>query len=182
METIHKICGAKTRSGARCQRYPTQGRNRCKLHGGATPRGMASPHFKTGKYSKYLPDRLIRRYEEASSDKTLVSFREDLALLQCRITQLLDQLGTVEPGSEEENNLWKQVGEMLEKRIKVAQAERKRLVEMGQMMSVEEIRNLANSLAQIVRNNVKDPKQLAAISDQIRQLMGESENTCPMDN
>lgn len=30
-------CGAKTRSGGTCGRFPTKGATRCKLHGGATP-------------------------------------------------------------------------------------------------------------------------------------------------
>lgn len=43
-----KRCNAKTRNGTPCRRYPAPDRNRCKLHGGASPKGKDSPHYKTG--------------------------------------------------------------------------------------------------------------------------------------
>ncbi len=46
-------CGAKTRSGEPCRRHPAKGRRRCRLHGGATPRGAASANFRNGKRSPY---------------------------------------------------------------------------------------------------------------------------------
>ena len=52
------FCGAKTRAGTPCKRpagWGTDhvGEGRCKLHGGATPRGPLHPRYKHGKYSKY---------------------------------------------------------------------------------------------------------------------------------
>lgn len=38
-EKGYTVCGAKTRDGTPCQRAPVAGRNRCRLHGGATPKG-----------------------------------------------------------------------------------------------------------------------------------------------
>lgn len=35
-------CGAKTRNGGTCRRWPPPGATRCKLHGGATPRSEAA--------------------------------------------------------------------------------------------------------------------------------------------
>lgn len=51
MGELVKQCGAKTRKGTPCRRAPLEGRKRCKLHGGATPRGPESPHFRHGRYS-----------------------------------------------------------------------------------------------------------------------------------
>jgi hypothetical protein len=45
------FCGAKNRQGAPCRRPPAVGRTRCRLHGGSTPRGWQSPHWKHGRYS-----------------------------------------------------------------------------------------------------------------------------------
>jgi hypothetical protein len=47
----HPICGAKNRQGEPCRRPPAAARTRCRLHGGATPRGWESPHWKHGQYS-----------------------------------------------------------------------------------------------------------------------------------
>ena len=47
-ENIHGIdgaavpCGAKTRNGGTCRRWPAPGAKRCKLHGGAIPRAVAA--------------------------------------------------------------------------------------------------------------------------------------------
>ncbi|UPZ28150.1 hypothetical protein MUK60_10170 [Streptomyces sp. LRE541] len=35
-------CGAKTRNGGRCQKWPVEGATRCRNHGGATPRSKAA--------------------------------------------------------------------------------------------------------------------------------------------
>lgn len=46
-------CGARRRGTDKLCQLPTMsGRRRCRLHGGLTPRGDASPHFKHGRYSK----------------------------------------------------------------------------------------------------------------------------------
>lgn len=63
---------------------------RCRLHGGATPRGPASANYKTGAYSKYIPSRLAEKYAEAMADTELMEFRADAALLQSRLCELLE--------------------------------------------------------------------------------------------
>ena len=55
-----RLCLAKTRSGAPCQKHPIAGRTRCRLHGGLstgprTPEGKAAcvaAHWKHGRRSK----------------------------------------------------------------------------------------------------------------------------------
>lgn len=52
-EPDRKVCGAKTRQGTQCQKPPMDGKKRCKLHGGATPKGgMGRP--KHGLYNRRL--------------------------------------------------------------------------------------------------------------------------------
>jgi hypothetical protein len=41
-----RVCGARRRNGEPCRRLLLAGRTRCRLHGGATPGGVASPHFR----------------------------------------------------------------------------------------------------------------------------------------
>jgi hypothetical protein len=58
-------CGAKTRAGGRCQNMPMQLGGRCRMHGGASPKGEAHPRYKHGKYSKYRVldlDELLAQY------------------------------------------------------------------------------------------------------------------------
>lgn len=69
---------------------------RCRLHGGASLKGLAAPGYRHGKRSKYLPTGLRAHYEAALNDSELTTMRDDLALLDARIGFLLERLGTGE--------------------------------------------------------------------------------------
>lgn len=73
------------------------------MHGGKSLKGLASPNYKTGRWSKYAPSRLLAKYDEARSDSELLSMREEIALLDARLSDLLQRVDTGEAGS-----LWKQ--------------------------------------------------------------------------
>lgn len=89
----YQICGAKTRNGGKCkQRAMANGR--CYLHGGKSLSGIASPKFKTGRYSKYLPAQLQDRYQEAVSDPDILSLNEDVALLRSLVFKHLESMST----------------------------------------------------------------------------------------
>jgi hypothetical protein len=87
------VCGARTRNGRPCQRAPLAGRTRCRLHGGASLAGSASPRFKHGRYSKYIPRGLRKIHDATSQDEELLSLKDDVRLLQTRQIQLLQRLG-----------------------------------------------------------------------------------------
>jgi hypothetical protein len=94
-----KVCGARTRAGAKrpyCQRSPVPGRERCDRHGGKTPAGPLSPHWRGGKRSKYLPVAVARLYREAANDPELLNARGTVALLEARARQLMQRLTTPE--------------------------------------------------------------------------------------
>lgn len=93
-EHTKRICGAKLRNkpGRFCQKPPADGRTRCRLHGGETPRGIASPHFRTGYMSSQLPARLMARMEAAMNDENLQSLRKDIAFVSARIDDTLQRL------------------------------------------------------------------------------------------
>jgi hypothetical protein len=71
---------------------------RCRLHGGKTPGGLASPHIKTGDRSRYLPARLAQHYLAAENDPHLLSLRNDIALMDTRLIDLLGRVDTGEAG------------------------------------------------------------------------------------
>lgn len=88
-------CTAKSKqSGEQCKKHAMVGRNVCATHGGKTPRGIASPHFKTGRQSKYMPAWLRERYEAHLADPNLLSMADDVALLDARADELLEALAT----------------------------------------------------------------------------------------
>jgi hypothetical protein len=91
-------CGAKNRRGEPCQRWALAGRTRCRLHGGKSLVGSACPHFRSGRYSAYVPERLRARYAQAEDDAELLSLRSELALLDARLVDLLSRADSGESG------------------------------------------------------------------------------------
>src|SRR5438067_9697369 len=77
-------CGARRRDGGDCCQ-PAMKNGRCRMHGGKTPRGLASPKTRSGRYSKDLPTRILARYQEAMQDPELLSVKHDVALLHSLI-------------------------------------------------------------------------------------------------
>ncbi len=54
--------------------------------------GVANPNFSTGKYSKALPLALREAYERVRRDADLLSLRDDLAVVDARLDQLLQRI------------------------------------------------------------------------------------------
>ncbi len=97
---MNATCKAKSkRSGLKCRRYVCTGFEVCQVHGGKSPVGMASASFKTGRHSKYLPQRLMARYAEAVEDATLIELRDEVALTDARLSEVLAGVDTGESGA-----------------------------------------------------------------------------------
>lgn len=62
------------------------------MHGGKSPIGIASATFKHGRVCKYLPDRLAANFEAASKDPNLLELRNELALVDSRMLELIQML------------------------------------------------------------------------------------------
>jgi hypothetical protein len=83
---------------------------RCRMHGGKSPRGVDSPHFKHGRYSKSVPDRLVERYEAVLSDEERHDLRDEIALSEAKVADLL---AGMEHG--ESDKLWLRLRSMVAK-------------------------------------------------------------------
>ncbi|MDM7940158.1 MAG: hypothetical protein QUS07_07440 [Methanothrix sp.] len=97
------------RTGERCKAQAVTGRTVCKNHGGKTPVGIAAANFKTGRYSKYLPDNLIEKFKESQSDPELLSLRDDIALIDSRLGFLLERITKLK--TEE---LWEELNDKMD--------------------------------------------------------------------
>jgi hypothetical protein len=87
------------RTKEQCKRRAVAGKRVCTVHGGLTPMGIASPHYKDGRYSKALPARLAAKYEEARTDPDLLALREEVSLLDTRLADLISRADTGESGA-----------------------------------------------------------------------------------
>lgn len=75
------------------------GSTKCYVHGGATPSGIASPHFKHGRYSKAMPAPLQESYHRSRTDPHNLEFNDDIALIDAMILATLPKLETRESGA-----------------------------------------------------------------------------------
>lgn len=156
------ICGAKTRSGSPCKSHAVLGRTRCRMHGGAVPRGAALPQTIHGRYSKSLPTRLRERFDASERDPELLNLRQEIALIDSRTGQLLEL---------DDPDGWPEIVSLIEQRRKLVETERKRLVEMQQMITAEQAAVLIAALTDAVRRHVDDPDALAAIASEFDRLL-----------
>lgn len=111
-------CQAKSKqSSEQCKRHAVPGRNVCAIHGGKSLSGVESPTFKTGRWAKYAPTKLLEVIEGTQGDETLLSVREDIALLDALIKLKLQKLFD-DDGNPTGDNLktWEEV----KKQIKAA--------------------------------------------------------------
>ena len=167
-----------------CKR-PAMTNGACYLHGGKSLKGLAHPGYKSGRWSKYMPARMVPRYEESKNDTELLAVRADIALVDARIADLLVRVDTGESthiwkklvgfrndaldaqriGDDRKRALslegifrtigqgaadyaaWHDVIGLIEQRRKLVESERKRLIEMQQMVTVEESMLLVNAAA-----------------------------------
>ena len=178
---------------------------RCRMHGGTSLSGMQSGTFKTGRYSKDLPTRLASKYQEAVSDGELLALREDVALVDARLSDVLGRADTGEAGRHwhrlsdlwhiaetgdqadkvdaineigrtikrgvSDYAVWDEVGKLLEQRRRLVESERKRLVDMQQMITTERAMLLLSATVDIIRRHVTDRDTMSAINAEFRTLL-----------
>ena len=53
---------------------------RCRLHGGGTPSGPESPHYKTGRYAAAFKGQMAKKFEQAISDQKPLDLLPELAI------------------------------------------------------------------------------------------------------
>jgi hypothetical protein len=188
---------------------------RCRMHGGTSLAGVASPTLTTGRYSKYLPERLLERYQDAAQDADLLAMRQELALLDARLADVLQRVDTGESGAlwknvqdafrdfERERNserefvawkrlastiqdgmadyaAWQEVGRLIDQRQRLAESERKRLVDMRQMITAERAMVLLAAITDTIRRHVSDRSTLAAISADLARLAAVESGPAPL--
>lgn len=198
-----KCTATSKRTGKRCGANAVKGRTVCYHHGGRTPRGADLPQTKTGRWSKDLPTRLAAKYHEALKDAKLLELRDELAIIDARLSDLLAGMDTGEAGAiwaalrkarkdfedpakrmdalkeilvliergAEAWQQWEDVFRTIERRARIAESERRRLVEAQQMISAEQVNVLIAAVSSVIRQHVNDRDALRRISADIGGLL-----------
>lgn len=108
---MKNICGAKTRNGTPCQKAPMSN-GRCALHGGKSLKGEASPTYKHGRFSDYLPERLVKIYEAVQADEEANILNRNIRLRETFIRERMAMIDDVPDSADVWNNLRREIGEL----------------------------------------------------------------------
>jgi hypothetical protein len=61
------------------------------MHGGTVRKGIDSPHWKHGRYSTALPEKLAALYHRSMNDPHLMNMRSEIGLLDARLYELAEK-------------------------------------------------------------------------------------------
>lgn len=174
---------------------------RCYHHGGNTPSGIASPHYKHGRNARFVPKHLTSTYYKLIADPDLLSLRHDIALLDARRDSLLEQLSSGEswhkvvaaadtlkidrtPAALEqlleaiaqgstEQAVWSEWAELGEKRGRQTDREVNRLKALNAYITVQDSMVLVTSLLSSVKRHVTDQAALRGIAQDVKLLLNQ---------
>jgi len=169
-------CNAHAKStGVKCTRK-AMSNGKCYVHGGATPRGIASASFKTGRYSKAMPAPLQEAYQRSRSDTELLAHADEIALVDAMIISALPKLETRESGKA-----WEAIKRNIaDLRKAFANEDYGRcLVTVDEMVDVVNERMLYYATEDELRNNIEQRRKLVESEQKRRvamQLMVDSDD------
>jgi hypothetical protein len=161
-----KLCGARKRDGTPC-RGAAMPNGRCRLHGGLTPAGPASVHYKHGRRSRYLKalrGEMKDAYKAALKDERLLEAKDEVALLEARVGELLGQL-TTEPAPP-----WGRVVDAL-----VA-------CEHARARGSDKDGGAFAALARLIRTGADAARSRAAVWRELRDTIGEKTRTARVEH
>lgn len=179
---------------------------RCRIHGGKSPVGPAAGNFRTGRYSKVLPARLLERYQTALDDPDLLAMHHEIGVVDARLHELIGRIDSGESGArwkgvqkafgaylesrdtlDERSALrdlgqaiqaglgdeaaWREISGLIGQRQSLVESERRRMVDLQQVITAGEAVALAAQLIDVVRRNVTDRSTLAAIGREFGGLL-----------
>lgn len=84
-----RLCNARNNT---CGAPAMRGIEKCRVHGGASPRGVAAARYQHGRYSKDLPTAIAGRYKAALNDEQMLDMSQEVALLTTRLGLLLGKM------------------------------------------------------------------------------------------
>lgn len=164
-------CTAKSkRSGGRCKNPPVRGRTVCRMHGGASPVGAASPQYKGAGRFKYLPVAMAERYRAAKADPELLALRKDLALLEVRLSTLLERVTETGP-ADVDAATWAEIRELVQERLRIVEAEYRRLAATHQLVPLARALMVMQEIATVIARHVTDKATLSAINAEFARLV-----------
>jgi hypothetical protein len=170
----YKRCGAKKRNGEPCK-GAAMANGRCRLHGGLTPSGLASPHYKHGRRSKLyrsLP-RTIRQALDSEGDEQLVSIKRELQIQIGLLDEALEELAQAykAKNKKEINKDQHKVRRLILERVSVVMQEHKRRLDLNNYIRVEQLivalTGTFDMFREVAQELINDPAVVTQLTSEV---------------
>lgn len=145
------------------------GTGRCRTHGGGTPSGAKSPHFKNGEWAYAFRSRIFTKYEAALGNEKPLDLLPELALQRAMLAEYID---VVEEKSEEKGHASL---EQLDNMVVIAERIAKTATQIANTRAKEAF---TNAEIDFIREGLKsglvkyvDPNKQRAFVDHIRKFL-----------
>jgi hypothetical protein len=187
-----------------------KGRQVCYNHGGKSLAGAEAANYRHGRYSRYLPERLVSQYQEAMADEEITRLDSEIALVDTKLKDVLGRLYTDGEGpaawhqvqeahqqlqravaavdtaamragltlldgamdsARQETASWGMILGLVEQRRKLADTERRRLLDEDRAITIDKLMLLMAAIIDIVRRHVASKEARGAIANEIRCLV-----------
>ena len=121
-----------------------------------------------------MPARLLERFEATLADPDLLSLRAEIGLVDARLAGLVAGVDGDEPAGAP---AWGEVADLLLRRARLVESERKRLVEANLLIPTAQVAALLSAVKEIILKHAPDPEAQRAISREIERLLDLPEPT-----
>lgn len=163
-----RLCDCQGFRGRPCTDTKLKAGGRCHRHGGATPTGLASPNWKNGRWSQYLPVGVLAKFQEGLADPDLMKLRQDTALIDAALTDYTERLKT--RNRPLTNGQRVHLAFLTDQRRKLIESDARRQKDLQQTVPIERVMQLVAALADVVREFV-DRDKLPKAQARLQQLL-----------
>lgn len=167
-----KVCGAKLRGkNAHCQK-PPMANGRCRLHGGKTPSGPDSPHFKHGQFAYAFRSRMAERFTQIQQGGNPLDMVPELNVQRTMLDEYIAQAtGRRKVRLTDLMNAADMAKEVVKSAATIAQTRQK------QAMTLAEIKFFQKSILLLMERYVPDPNQRRNFIAEIIALIPRTDDT-----
>jgi hypothetical protein len=151
------VCGARTIRDGACQSTIIMANGRCRIHGGATPRGFAHPNVRHGLRSKDLPTRLVALFERGLPNAPRLSLDREIHAVD---EMILDRAHALLDGS---GSTVAELRSLLDQRASLVTRESQRIKLAQESISDGEARTFFGALLSALVRHVHDPDEVESV-------------------
>lgn len=164
-----KVCGAKLRGkNAYCQKAPMSN-GRCRLHGGTTPSGPDSPHFKHGIYAEAFKNKMGKRFEGFQKDKQPLDMIADLNVQRALLAEYIEKVSE-KPTLNGLFNASVIAQGAVKSGALIAQTRQK------QAFTAAEVKFLQKRMSLLMEKYVPDPEQRRSFIEELLEIIPETDD------